>query len=235
MSTVGLRTVELGTFRSLVEQLSAEIPSHYLDGVAAIDVSPRTVPQAARQSVYTLGECIPIYTGTDEIVSRVVLYYGSFRALAAEHDTFDWRREARDTLYHEVQHHLEWRADSSRLEEYDWAVDQNQRRTGGEPYDALFYQAGQLIDRAVYRVEDDLFIEREVRKIPTETDVTWRGARYRVAVPRSPLPMYLQLDGLDEPIADQVYLVLRRTARLWDLFRARRRATEHRVRVVPIG
>jgi hypothetical protein len=35
------------------------------------------------------------------------MYYGSFVAIAAGDDTFDWEDEAWETLTHELRHHVE--------------------------------------------------------------------------------------------------------------------------------
>ncbi len=218
-------------FEAAVAELAEEIPAHYLDGIAGIDVSPRTRPHPVYAHVYTLGECVPIVTGTDEVLSRVVLYHGSFRALAREQPSFDWRQEARETLLHELRHHLEWQADQEHLEAYDWAAEQNFARGEGQPYDPLFYQAGERVADNVYRVEEDVFIERLVRRVPAQSDVLWHGDHYRVPIPREPPPLYLTLDGLETEPSGDVVLVVRRKPRWRDLFGGRRSITERVVRV----
>ena len=73
-------------FVALVSRLSREVPEEFLDGISEITVSPRAVPHPTRADIFTLGHCIPFHAGEtgapDEIQSRVVLYHGSFRALA---------------------------------------------------------------------------------------------------------------------------------------------------------
>src|SRR5713226_1669483 len=147
-------------FRLLVERLLREVPPAYLDGVVVVEVSPKAVPHPVRGDVYTLGECIPLeWSGNGaDLQSRVVLYHGSFAALARLGD-FDWREEAWETLSHELRHHLEWRANSSALEAYDWAAEQNFARQEGHPFDPVFYRSGEKIADGVYKVEDDVFIE----------------------------------------------------------------------------
>src|SRR3989338_3750496 len=108
----------------MVEGMVGEIPADYLEGIAGIEVSPRTVPHPGRSDVYTMGECIPIDVGGDPAPSRVVIYYGSFCELARSHRDFDWRAEAWETITHELRHHLEWKARAQDLEEYDWAAEQ---------------------------------------------------------------------------------------------------------------
>jgi len=211
--------VDFREFERMVRRLAREIPEEYLVGVAAVDVSPKTVPHPTRAEVYTLGECIPLHGDADEIQSRVVLYHGSFRALAGMRDGFAWREEAWETLTHELRHHLEWRANADALEAFDWAAEQNFARQEGAPFDPLFHLSGECVDDGVYRIDDDVFLDRVVRARPAAADVTWHGAPYRVEVPPGTLPLFLTLDGLREPPPGEAILVLRRRPRLWDLFR----------------
>lgn len=206
-------------FERLVRRLARDIPEEYLTGIVAVDVSPKTVPHPTRGDVYTLGECIPLHGDADEIQSRVVLYHGSFRALAGTRADFAWREEAWETLTHELRHHLEWRANADALEAFDWAADQNFARQEGAPFDPAFHLSGERVDEGVYRIDDDVFLDRLVRGRPATLDVTWHGASYRVDLPGGPLPLFLTLEGLREPPPGDVVLVLRRRARLWDLFR----------------
>ncbi len=223
--------MELTAFRHLIDRLAAEIPEHYLDGIAAIDVSRRAVPHPIHAGVYTLGECVPIHSSSGEIVSRVVLYHGSFTALAHLDESFDWEAEARETLLHEVRHHLEWQADTDDLEALDWAVEQNFRRRSGDAYDPLFFQVGERVAEGVYRVDDDVFLEHVVTGLPRMTTVIWHGRRYSVAVPQTSLPLFLALDGLEDAPEGDVILVFRRKPRVWDLFRSPHAPTEERADV----
>jgi hypothetical protein len=207
------------SFRRLIDRLTGEIPAEYLDGVASVEVSPKTIPHPTRSDVYTMGECIPVHGEGGEITSRVVLYHGSFRALAELQNDFSWRDEAWETLTHELRHHLEWRANADRLEEYDWAADQNFARHDGQPFDPLFFESGERIEPGVFRVDDDVFLDRVVRERPEGLDVLWHGRTYGVAVPPGPLPAFLTLEGLRDPPPGEVVLVLRRKAGLLDLFR----------------
>lgn len=223
--------MELDAFRHLADRLAAEIPEEYLDGVAAIDVSRRTVPHPVHADVYTLGECVPIHSSSGDIVSRVVLYHGSFTALAQLDADFDWEAEARETLLHEVRHHLEWQADADDLENFDWAAEQNFRRRNGSSFDPLFFQVGERVADGIFRIDDDVFIERVVASLPASTTVTWHGCRYVALVPQAPLPLFLTLDGLQDAPEGDVIVVFRRKPRLTDLFRSSRPPTEVRAHV----
>jgi hypothetical protein len=225
--------VQLADFKQMVEGMAAQVPAEYFDGIASVDVSPRTVAHPTREQVYTMGECVPIDVGGDPAPSRVVLYHGSFQALARERPDFDWRAEAWETLTHELRHHLEWRARTRDLEDYDWAADQSFARSDDAPYDPLFFLSGEPLARNTYQVDDDVFIDQVVRRRPHVTDVEWRGRRYRVDVPAEPLPLYLALDGVQDGPPGDLVLVLRRKPGMLDLFRAAPRVTERRAAVEP--
>jgi hypothetical protein len=221
-------------FERLVRRLAREIPREYLDGIAAVDVSPKTIPHPVRADVYTLGECIPLHGDGDEILSRIVLYHGSFRALAGLHGDFAWRAEAWDTLTHELRHHLEWRANADALEAFDWAAEQNFARQEGQPFDPLFHLSGERVEEHVYRIDDDVFLDRVVRQRPPEAEVTWHGRPYRVVVPDVSLPLLLTLEGLRDPPPGDVVLVVRRRGGLRDLLRRPPAPTQAVTRATPL-
>ena len=224
--------MDLRDFRALVDRMVAAVPPKYLDGVFAIEVSPKTVRHPVYPSVFTLGECIPVEAAEDPPPSRVVLYHGSFQELARERRDFEWRAEAWETLTHELRHHLEWRARSGDLEAYDWAAEQNFRRQEGQSYDPLFYLSGERVAEGIYCVDDDLFFDREVkRSAPEPVEIAWHGRTFRAEPPPSPLPLYLALDGLDPAPVGEAIVVLRRKAGVLDLFRRVHPPTAIRARV----
>ena len=150
----------------------------------------------------------------------MVLYHGSFQALSRRGD-FAWRDEAWETLTHELRHHLEWRANEGALEAYDWATDQSFARHDGQVFDPAFYRSGERVAEGVYKVEDDVFIERgagrEERSAPV---IVWHGRKYRVPLPKETrAPAFCVLEGLEEPPPGDVVLVLPRRASLFDLWR----------------
>ncbi len=188
--------MRLSDFEAMVRRLADEVPSEFIQGVAEIAVSPRTVPHPDRAEIYTLGECIPLpeaeAASAEGIQSRIVLYHGSFAALARLQEGFDWREEAWETLTHELRHHLEWRARAPALEAFDRAVEQNFARQDGEAFDPLFYLDGEPAGEAAFRVEDDVFLDRVVTEPPPVVTVQWRGRSYRVEVPAAAtLPAFL--------------------------------------------
>ncbi len=209
----------------MVRRMAHEVPAEFLQGIAEITVSPRTVPHPSREEIFTLGECIPLPAGagggSEAVQSRVVLYHGSFAALARLTEGFDWREEAWETLTHELRHHLEWRAQAPDLEELDWAVEQNFARQDGEPFDAAFYLDGEQLGDGVWRVEDDVFLDRVVGGVTQDIQVTWRDRHYRVRIPpEATLPAFLTLEGVVEPPDGELVLVLRRKPGLFALLRS---------------
>jgi hypothetical protein len=215
--------MRLDDFEDLVRRLAQEVPEEFLDGIAGIEVSSKTLPDPLRAEVYTMGECIPLPAeaepGASGIQSRVVLYHGSFLALAALDQDFDWRAETWETLSHELRHHLEWRARAPDLEAFDRAADQNFARKDGDPFDPLFYLDGERVADGLFRIDDDFFLDRPLEDPVREAVVDWHGTRYQVPVPESQLPIFLTLTGLDHPPPGDLILVLRRPGRLRDLFR----------------
>jgi zinicin-like metallopeptidase len=208
--------MRLDDFRQMVWRLADEVPARFLDGIAEVVVSPRTVAHPVRPGIFTLGECVPLPTGqggeVDAVQSRLVLYHGSFKALAQDEPGFDWRGEAWETLTHELRHHLEWRARRPELEDFDWAVEQNFARQDGEPFDPAFHLDGEPLGDRSYRVEDDVFLDRVVRAVPPALELTWRGREYRVTPPPgATLPAFLTVEGLAKPPSGDLVLVLRRT------------------------
>jgi hypothetical protein len=226
--------MQLGDFRQMIDRMVEEIPREYLEGITGIDVSPRTVPHPERTGVYTMGECIPVNVGGEDAPSRVVLYHGSFQALARERADFDWRSEAWDTVTHELRHHLEWRARTQDLEEYDWAAEQGFARADDERYDPVFFLAGERIAPDVYQVDDDVFMDRVVKRLPAVAEMEWTGRRYRVTVPADPLPLYLLISGVSDPPPGDLILVFRRAPAMLDLFRKKHPPTEREARAEPV-
>lgn len=212
--------INLSAFEQLVRRLAQDIPEDYLDGVGAIDVSPRAVPHPVSAEVFTLGECIPVHADGDAITSRIVLYHGSFRALARLRPDFDWKEEAWETLTHELRHHLEWRANADALEEYDRAADHNFARLEGRPFDPLFFQGGEEIAEDIWKVDDDLFIDRVVRRRPARIAFPWHGTQYAFDLgDGDTLPLFVIVEGVDQPPLGELVVVVRRKPGLFDLFR----------------
>ena len=129
---------------------------HFLDGITEVVGRPREpcrIPSGP--DIFTLGECVPlpveVGSGAEGIQSRIVLYHGSFAALAAAAGRISTGAlEAWETLTHELRHHLEWRARAPDLEDLDWAVEHNFARHDGESFDPTFFLSGERQSEGVY-------------------------------------------------------------------------------------
>jgi hypothetical protein len=195
-----------------------------VDGVV---VRAETVPHPEIPEVFTLGECRTAdwpsaYGGTGEIHSSVVLYHGSFVALAQRDPDFDWESELWETLTHEIRHHLESLANEDALERLDYAEDQNFARAAGEPFDPLFYRSGIAVTRHAYRVADDLFVETRIgaeEAAAGRARVVWRGAVHEIALPGpAALATFVRL-GPDPAGPGDIYAVLRLRRGPWSALR----------------
>ncbi len=208
----------------MVDRLAREVPAEFRDGIVAIDVSPKALPHPVHGDVYTLGECVPLeWSGSGaDLHSRIILYHGSFASLARLGD-FAWREETWETLTHELRHHLEWRANVDALAAYDWAAEQNFARQEGQPFDPSFFRSGEALHEYIWKVDDDVFMEREQRAGSREQeDFVWHGRPYRVTLPSSSgRPLFLTLEGLVDPPPGDAVLVVKPAPRLLDLFRRR--------------
>jgi hypothetical protein len=215
--------MRLSDFETMVRRLCTEVPADFFEGIAEVVVSPRTVPHPDREDIFTLGECDPlpveVGSGVEGLQSRIVLYHGSFAALAGLQDGFDWRHETWETLTHELRHHLEWRARAPDLENFDWAVEHNFARQEGEPFDQTFFLSGEVEPSGNYRVEDDVFIDQIVHSMPASVTFSWLGQSYRALTPEgAQLPCFLTVEGVADPPEGDLILVLRRKPGVRDLF-----------------
>lgn len=183
--------MELAEFERHARQIWDAIPAQYKQGVDGLIIEAGVHHHPEHPDFYTLGECITEaypsdFGGPDTIRSAVVLYYGSFRKVAEDDESFDWEEEIHETLLHELQHHLESLADDDQLGDVDYAVEQNFRRVEGEPFDPLFFRAGERIAPNTYRVDQDVFIEVTTPSSAAfDYELEWEGVRYLVQLPAS--------------------------------------------------
>ncbi len=218
-------------FEAMVRGMADELPPDFRDGIVAIEVTAKTVPHPVRPGIYTMGECVPHAFGTPgdetaQLHSTIYLYYGSFAALASGDPGFDWRREAWETLTHEVRHHLEWRANAPALEALDDAVEANYARQDGERFDPLFFHDGEPVAPRVTKVEDDVFVDVPLgrrdwhRAAGGALPFVWHGRSYRVTLP-APLAdvLFVTVEGVEPEPAGDLILVVRRRPWLRDVFR----------------
>lgn len=154
-------------FEREARRVFEEIPPEYLDGIDGLTVRREAPEHPDFPGVWTLGEClteehVSEYASAETLRSSIVLYWGSFREIAARSEDFDWEGEIWETLMHELRHHLESLAGDDALEDVDRAAEESFRRANGKPFDARYYQFGEVVAPGVYEVEGAFFVERLV-------------------------------------------------------------------------
>ncbi len=208
-----------------------QIPSEYRSGVDGVLALPEARPHPERPGVFTMGECVTEaypsgFDSAETVRSQVLVYHGSFRALAADNPGFDWSAELWETLTHELQHHLESLAGQDALGGVDRAMDQHFARLEGEHFDSHYYRHGVSLGGGRFRFEDHLFIE-EVwwGSPPVEVAFEHRGRKCSVPVPASLGDVhFLVVEGLPDYWGEiEVVLVRGRSwrERLQALFQAK--------------
>ena len=180
-------------FSRLAQEAFQSVPEAYRGGVEGVTTVEAVETHPELPSVLTMGECLTQafnseWQGPETTRSRVVLYYGSFRRMAEDQPDFDWEGELWDTLTHELQHHLESLADEDALEAMDYAVDESFKREQGEPFDPWYFQWGEPVGEGVYRVEDEVYIERILTEEEFDRmegiEFTWENQSYRLPRPQ---------------------------------------------------
>ena len=105
----------------LLDTLAESFPEALFDGLnGGVNFQEEAVPdqEFPKGQVYILGEYC------DDLLGRYInLYYGSFAAMAENEDWTeeDWEQELRQTLSHELTHHMEGRGGLHALEDRDEA------------------------------------------------------------------------------------------------------------------
>ena len=208
-------------FAARAAEMWAEIPGKVRAGVSGLSVAPQVQPHPRFERVHTLGECLtdtwPDGFGEGEVQSSVVLYHGSFAALAAMDPAFDWKAEMWETILHELLHHREAAAGQYGLDVVDWAEEQNYRRLAGEDFDAGFYRAVPAGADGIVRLDSSMFLEVEADEGENVVSFRWRGEDYSVNVPRAAGAgegnrEFVDLDGI---AGGRLCLVVRRFRRRW--------------------
>ncbi|MFC1660660.1 hypothetical protein ACFL3S_04210 [Gemmatimonadota bacterium] len=208
-------------FYRRAQEVFETIPEEFRKGVDGLTVRAEAQPHPTLADVYTLGQCLTEsfpsdWSGPETTRSVVVLFHGSFAALASLDPGFDWEGELWETLTHELRHHLETLANEDALEGVDYALDEAFRRAEGEDFDPFYYQAGEEVAPGVFQVEYDFFIEKTWT--PEEVDAAreirfkWHGKEWQIPRPEFLGDIhYVWITGVDSgPGALQVVLVRKR-------------------------
>ncbi len=227
--------MDFDTFSRKAHEAFLEIPETFREGVDGLTIRAERVPHPTLPDVYTLGQCLTEsypsdWSGPDTLRSVVVLFHGSFRALAVQDPGFDWEDELWETLTHELRHHLESLAREDDLEGVDYAVEEAFHRAQGQEFDPFYYQQGMEVAPGLFQVEYDFFLEQEwwqeefdsAREIP----FSWHGQEYRAPRPKLLGDLhFLWVRGV-EVGAGNLQIVLRRRRSLKERFRAGVRGKE---------
>ena len=217
--------MKFAEFEASAERAYAEIPDRYKQGIEGLVVARDAVKHPELDDIYTLGECLTDtwpseWQGPDTTRSSVVLYWGSFKNLAARDPAFDWEGEIWETLTHELRHHLESLAAEDQLEDVDYAADEGFKRDDSLPFDPWYYQHGDPEGAGVYRVEDQVFIEQvwegSAFDAAEEIRFSWAGRRWAIPRPDRLGDVHFVLVGGAVPGTELLELVLVRRRSWWD-------------------
>ena len=116
----------------LLDVMAETFPPPLFDGLnGGVNLLEEAVPdqEFPEARVYVLGEYC------NDLLGRYInLYYGSFAAMAENEDwtEADWEEELRQTLSHELTHHMEGRSGLHALEDKDEAEMASWREEYGE-------------------------------------------------------------------------------------------------------
>ncbi len=214
--------MNLAQFERAAQRAFKGIPEEYREGVDGLTVRAEALPHPLHPDVYTMGMCLTEsypsdWMGPDTTRSVVVLYHGSFEALAELDPDFDWNEQLWETLTHELRHHLESLANEDRLEGVDYALEESFKRFEGEDFDPFYFQSGDRLGEGVYRVEEDFYLEQVWSEKDFEAasfvPFSWHGTSYRLPRPGEMGDVHFVLvDGVDVgPGALEVVLLKRRS------------------------
>lgn len=210
-------------FETAARRMWHDIPAEVREGVDGLTIEPDAAAHPDFDWVYTMGECLteawPSGAGGDgDVRSELVLYHGSFRALAEEDLDFDWEGELWETILHELLHHRESAAGEAGLDEVDWAHEQNLRRLAGKPFDPDFCRAVPSGPDGVVRLESELFVESLIPERADEAVFHWRGRRYAVEAPPYANRAFVEVPNL---AGGRLCVIIRRRLPWWRFGRAK--------------
>ncbi len=179
----------------------AEIPPEAREGVARLAVEGDALAHPDFDWVYTMGECVTDewpsgFGGEGQVRSELVLYHGSFAALAGDDASFDWEGELWETILHELLHHREAAAGEFGLDEIDWAEEQNFRRLAGDAFDPDFFRAVPADEERVFRLDSEMFVAVEAPERSSEARFEWRGRGYQLRIPAGPYRVFVAVPNL---------------------------------------
>lgn len=162
------RVMDLAEFEERARAYFEEIPPEFRERVQGPVVVAEPKRHKRVRGMLTLGECVhaPSWHAEEPLLSTVFLYYGSFAAIASRDPDFDVDAELRETVRHEVQHHIEDMAGARGLRDYDWAAEEHQKRLAGDEHAPNYWRRGEPVkgDPDLRMLDGDLFLEVELSR-----------------------------------------------------------------------
>jgi hypothetical protein len=135
--------------------------------------------------------------GEEAFRSTVHLYYGSFVDLARRDPGFDVDAELRETIEHEIQHHIEDRAGVKTLHDEDALFEAHARFRAGLDVPEGWYRQGERMAAGLWAVDLDLFLELDLRA--KEFDAL-KGTTLALTVLDQPLEVDLPADARPDEV-----------------------------------
>ncbi len=200
--------MRLRAFVRLSREEFESVPEEFRRGVAGPVVIRRAKHHPRIRGYCTLGMCVPVstmFTLGEESLSTVFLWYGSFVSCAMRDPEFDVAAEVRETIRHEIRHHIEDRAGSPALRNEDAAEEQDERRRSGLPFRAGYWRLGERVEEDLWRLHHDLFLEvvldarAAARARRRGLGLSWGGERLDIpAESMAALPAFAEFPGEGE-------------------------------------
>jgi hypothetical protein len=196
--------MEYEDFVRRAAQMWEEIPAQLKQGVSGVWVEREAEWDPEFPDVPLMGLCVPEESlwGVQlaEVTSKVLVFHGSFVEVAARDPGFDWEWELRETLTHELEHHLDWRSGRDDLGLEDDGQRENMRRRAGEAFVPGFHRVGQDLGGGAWAFDGDGFIEVRVSRWRWRGGlrvVRWGGWAFEVDVPARALGAwsYVECEG----------------------------------------
>jgi len=181
--------MDFDTFEQRALDVWDAIPDVFKEGVTAfvVDRDGFAKDEFEEGWCYGLCEADPLYELLPDapVCSRISIFHGSFVAIARLHAEegrpFDWDAEIVETVRHELQHHLEWRAGEDGLGDEDDLQDDNERRLTGLPFTPGFHRWGTPLGDQAWLGDGTLFVEQALSRRAWASladrcvEVPWRG------------------------------------------------------------
>ena len=188
-------------FSTQAQAITEALPKEFLEGIESVDVHRERKPDPVLPDVLLLGECAtsPLSQLAQEEAFRstVHLYYGSFVDLAKGDPAFDMEAELRETIEHEIQHHIEDRAGVKALADEDDLFESHARFKAGLEVAPGWYRRGEQLAPRVWSVDLDVFVELPLRQREFKAR---RGTTLTLQVLGEPLEVELPADADPEEI-----------------------------------